>query len=78
MAVNTYAFATQAENKTNIAERGAVYGSVANGSATDARCRSAALAAHEQAEIKRSQHENAGRMSAFWSRRIAPAAPPAA
>jgi len=77
VAVNTYAFANSTD-KTNIAERCATYGAVADGSATDARCRSAALAAHEQAEIKRSQRENAGRISAFWSRRIAPAAPPAA
>jgi len=77
MAVNTYAF--QAENKINIAERGAVYGAVTNGSATDARSRCAALAAHEQAEIKRSRRENAGKVSSFWSRRaVAPAAPPAA
>lgn len=64
---------------TNIAERRAVYGAVSAGSARDARARAAALEAQEQLEIARARRENAGRISSFWTRRIAaPAAPPSA
>lgn len=76
--MSTYAFPNTPDT-TNIAERRSVYAAVADGSARDARARAAALEALERAEIARCRRENAGRMSAFWARRLAaPAAPPAA
>ncbi|MEI8165882.1 MAG: hypothetical protein WCG26_05865 [Chloroflexales bacterium] len=78
MAINTYAFAADAANKTNIAERTSTYGTVADGSARDARARAAALASYERTEIARAHRQNAGRVSSFWSAPAAPAAPPAA
>lgn len=69
-AINTYAFERDAAQRTNIAERTAVYARVGSGSARDARVREVALAANERAEIARCQRENAGHLSAFWARRL--------
>lgn len=67
-AISTYAFPADPECRTNLAERTTVYGHVGNGSARDARVRAAALADRERTEVARSQHEHAGRISAFWLR----------